>query len=318
VRKNQHYSLMYEMAVFVEVVKQESFTAAAQVLGCSTSSVSRSITKLENALATSLLQRTTRKLRLTSSGEEVYTRCKQMVEASELVLEVSDSLNQEIEGDIGLCVPKAVGSTVVHPLIPEFLAQYPKVNVHMILDDRPLDLIDNQLDLAIRITNEPPPGLMGRKLFRLDHLLCASPDYLKQQGTPEHPSELSQHSCIFLGNNPADGRWRLKKDNETVDVQLTGRYAANHTKVRLDAVKRGIGIGTLPFFTAQEDLAAGNIVQVFPDWQFITNYQGEVWLLYTATRHLPQRLRVFVQYLVGELKGISENVYLDQNDTLYQ
>ncbi|MAC45495.1 LysR family transcriptional regulator [Oceanospirillum beijerinckii] len=304
-RKNEHYALMYEMAVFVEVVKQGSFTAAAQILGCSTSSVSRSITKLENALSTSLLQRTTRKLRLTSSGEEVYTRCKQMVEASELVLETSDSLNQEIEGDISLSVPKAVGSTVIHPLIPEFLARYPKVNVHMTLDDRPLDLIDNQLDLALRITNEPPPGLMGRKLFRLDHLLCASPEYLQRQGAPQHPSELTGHSCIFLASNPIDGRWRLQKDNETVDVKLTGRYAANHTKVRLDAVKRGIGIGTLPFFTAQQDLAEGNIVQVFPDWQFITNYQGDVWLLYTATRHLPQRLRVFVQYLADQLTGLS-------------
>ena len=197
-RKNKQYALMYEMAVFVEVVKRGSFTAAAQALGSSTSSVSRSVTKLENALATSLMQRTTRKLRLTSSGDEVYTRCKQMVEASELVLEVSDRLNQEIEGDISISVPKAVGSTVIHPLMPEFLERYPKVNVHMILDDRSLDLIDNNIDLALRITDQPPPGLMGRELFQLDHMLCASPAYLEKHALPEHPSELVNHSCIYL------------------------------------------------------------------------------------------------------------------------
>lgn len=303
-RKNQQFSLLYEMAVFVEVVRSGSFTAAAQVLGCSTSSVSRSITKLENELGTSLLQRTTRKLRLSQGGEEVYRRCVQMVEASELVLEVTESLRQEIEGDISLCVPKAVGSTLIHPLIPDFLQQYPKVNVHMVLDDRPLDLIDNQLDLAIRITDQPPPGLMGRALFRLDHLLCASPDYLARHGMPEHPSALSEHSCIYLGNNPLDARWRLKKDKEVITVELKGRYAANHTRVRLDAVKKGIGIGTLPFFTAQPDLEAGNICQVFPEWEFITNYQGAVWVLHLATRHLPQRHRVFIRYLTEHLSGI--------------
>lgn len=305
-RKNQHFSLLYEMAVFVEVVRQGSFTRAAQVLGCSTSSVSRSVTRLENALGTALLQRTTRKLRLSPGGEDVFSRCEQMLEASGLVLEVSESLKQEIEGDISLCVPKAVGSTLIHPLIPEFLQNYPKVNIHMTLDDRPLDLIDNQLDLAIRITDQPPPGLMGRELFQLDHLLCASPDYLACHGTPEHPSELSEHSCIYLGNNPLDARWRLRNNKELVTVNLKGRYAANHTRVRLDAVKKGIGIGTLPFFTAQPDLEAGNIVQVFPDWEFITNYQGAVWVLHLATRHLPQRHRVFIQYLAESLKGIAE------------
>lgn len=300
-RKNEQYSLMYEMAVFVEVVNRGSFTAAAGALGSSTSSVSRSVTKLENQLSTNLLQRTTRKLRLTSSGEQVYTRCKQMIEGAELVLDICDSLKQEIEGDISICVPKAVGSTVIHPLIPEFLQRYPKVNVQMNLDDRALDLIDNGIDLALRITDQPPPGLMGRELFRLDHVICASMEYLQQHGLPEHPKELKDHSCIYLGNNPADSRWRLKKDGQIIDIDVRGRYAANHTRVRLDAVKRGIGIGTLPDFTARPDLEAGNIIQLFPDWEFITNYQGGVWVLYPPTRHLPQRLRVLVDFLKEKL-----------------
>lgn len=302
-RKNEQYALMYEMAVFVEVVKQGSFTAAANVLGCSTSSVSRSVTKLENALATSLLTRTTRKLRLSSSGEEVYSRCQQMVEAAEGVLEFSQGLNEEIEGDISLSVPKAVGHTVIHPLLPEFMAMYPKVNLHLILDDRPFDLIDNNLDLTIRITDKPSPGLMGRELFRLDHVLCASPEYIEQHGAPQTPEELAQHSCVYLGDNLADSRWTLRKDGKTSTIELKGRYAANHSQVRLDAVKKGVGIGTLPDFIAKEDLAAGNIVQILPDWEFITNYQGGVWILYAPTRHLPQRLRVFIQYLVDKIRN---------------
>ncbi len=303
-RKNKQFSLLYEMAVFAEVVERGSFTAAAQSLGSSTSSVSRSVTKLEDALNTHLLQRSTRKLSLTSSGEEVYTRCRQMVETSDLVLETCDTLNQDISGDICVSVPKALGSTVLHPLMPDFLAQYPLVNVQMILDDRALDLIDNRIDLALRITDQPPQGMLGKELFRLDHMLCVSPEYIEQHGMPEHPAELRQHSCIYLGNNPADSRWRLKKDNEVVDIDVTGRYAANHTRVRLDAVRRGLGIATLPTFTAAPDLRSGRLIRLFEDWQFITNYQGAVWVLYTATRHLPQRQRVFVEYLREHLSGI--------------
>lgn len=290
--------LLGEMAIFVKVVETGSFSEAARQLGASPSSVSRSISRLEKALATRLLQRTTRKLRLSEGGEEVFKRCQEMVSAARSVMEISGQYTHEAEGLVRVSVPKAVGRFVIHPHMPAFLQRYPKVDVQLILEDRPVDLIDDNLDLILRISESPPPGLVGRPLFPIEHLLCATPQYLAEHGTPQHPHDLQEHSCIYLGETPADARWKFRQAGKTVTVGVRGRYAANHTGVRLDAVLQHVGIGSLPYFTARHALEAGTVVQVLAQWDFIASYHGEVWLLHSPTRYLPAKLRVFIDYLV--------------------
>ncbi len=290
--------LLAEMAIFVKVVETGSFSEAARQLGASPSSVSRSISRLEKALATRLLQRTTRKLRLSEGGEEVFKRCQEMVSAARSVMEISGQYAHEAEGLVRVSVPKAVGRFVIHPHMPAFLQRYPKVDVQLILEDRPVDLIDDNLDLILRISESPPPGLVGRPLFPIEHLLCATPQYLAEHGTPQHPHDLQEHSCIYLGETPADARWKFRQAGKTVTVGVRGRYAANHTGVRLDAVLQHVGIGSLPYFTARHALEAGTVVQVLAQWDFIASYHGEVWLLHSPTRYLPAKLRVFIDYLV--------------------
>jgi len=290
--------LLGEMAIFVKVVETGSFSEAARQMGASPSSVSRSISRLEKALATRLLQRTTRKLRLSEGGEEVFKRCQEMVNAARSVMEISGQYTHEAEGLVRVSVPKAVGRFVIHPHMPAFLQRYPKVDVQLILEDRPVDLIDDNLDLILRISESPPPGLVGRPLFPIEHLLCATPQYLAEHGTPQHPHDLQEHSCIYLGETPADARWKFRQAGKTVTVGVRGRYAANHTGVRLDAVLQHVGIGSLPYFTARHALEAGTVVQVLAQWDFIASYHGEVWLLHSPTRYLPPKLRVFIDYLV--------------------
>ena len=294
-------SLLAEMLIFVKVVECASFSEAARQLGTSPSAVSRSISRLEKALAIRLLQRTTRKLRLSDVGEEVFKRCQEVVGAAQSVMDLSGRFTQEAEGLVRVSVPKAVGRYVVHPHMPEFLRRYPKVDVQLILEDRYVDLIDDNVDLSIRITDQPPPGLVGRQLFPIEHLLCATPAYLAEHGAPQQPEDLREHSCIYLGETPADARWKFKQGGKTVTVGVKGRYAANHTGVRLDAVLQHIGIGSLPYFTARQALEQGLVVQVLPAWNFIASYHGGVWLLHTPSRHLPPKLRVFIDYLVERL-----------------
>lgn len=210
--------LLAEMAIFVKVVETGSFSEAARQLGASPSSVSRSISRLEKALATRLLQRTTRKLRLSEGGEEVFKRCQEMVNAARSVMEISGQYTHEAEGLVRVSVPKAVGRFVIHPHMPAFLQRYPKVDVQLILEDRPVDLIDDNLDLILRISESPPPGLVGRPLFPIEHLLCATPQYLAEHGTPQHPHDLQEHSCIYLGETPADARWKFRQAGKTVTV----------------------------------------------------------------------------------------------------
>lgn len=298
---NLPVTLLTEMVVFVKVVEAGSFSAAARQLGSSPSAVSRSIARLEKALAIRLLQRTTRKLRLSDAGEEVFRRCREMAGAAQAVMDLSGRFTREAEGLIRVSVPKAVGRYVIHPHMPEFLRRYPKVDVQLILEDRYVDLIDDNVDLSIRITDEPPPGLVGRELFPIEHLLCATPQYLAEHGVPQQPEDLREHSCIVLGETPADARWKFRQGSKSVTVGVRGRYAANHTGVRLDAVLQDIGIGSLPYFTARQALEEGRVIQVLPEWDFIASYHGGVWLLQTPTRYLQPKLRVFIDFLVERL-----------------
>ncbi len=213
-------------------------------------------------------------------------------------MEISGQYTHEAEGLVRVSVPKAVGRFVVHPHMPEFLRRYPKVDVQLILEDRHVDLIDDNVDLSIRITDSPPPGLVGRQLLPIEHLICATPRYLAEHGTPQHPHDLLEHSCIYLGETPGDARWKFRQGSKAVTVGVRGRYAANHTGVRLDAVLQHVGIGSLPYFTARHALEAGEVVQVLPGWDFIASYHGDAWLLHSPTRYLPPKLRVFIDYLV--------------------
>jgi len=299
--KDQASSLLDEMATFVRVVDSGSFSEAARQLGSTPSAVSRAIARLERALKTRLLQRTTRKLRLSDSGQGVYRHCRDMLDSAHAAVEVSGQLSGEPAGKIRISVPRALGRFLVHPCIPDFLALHPKVDVVLRLEDHEVDLIDGQIDLAFRITDEPPPGLMGRRLMRIEHIICATPDYLAAHGTPAHPHELKKHSCIALGEDAVDSRWKFSKDGRTVSVDIDGRYTANHTGVRLDAVLHHIGIGGMPYFIARPALEEGRVRQLLPDWTFKTNYYGDAWMLYPPTRYLPPKLRAFIDFVSARL-----------------
>ena len=298
---NQSLVLLNEMATFVKVVETESFSETARQLGSTPSAVSRAIARLERALGTRLLHRTTRKLRLSESGQQVYERCVDMVNAAQAVMESSGQFHIEPQGIIRISVPKAVGHFMLHPHLPEFLALYPQIDIQLLLEDRYIDLIDDGVDLAIRITEQPPGGLMGRKLIDIDHLICATPEYLQKNGIPQHPHDLKQHQCIYLGEQANDSKWKFQQEQKSITVPVRGRYAANHTGVRLSAALQHLGIASLPYFVARHALEQGTLAQVLPDWHFKTNYSGGAWLLYPPTRHVPPKLSVFIQYLAEKL-----------------
>ncbi|MFM2486801.1 LysR family transcriptional regulator [Celerinatantimonas yamalensis] len=300
-RTNDSIGLLYEMAVFAAVVEADSFSEAAQVLGISPSSVSRSVQRLEEQLSCRLLERTTRKLRLNEQGQAVYQRCKDMRSAADAVLDVSGQLNPIPQGVLRLSVPKAIGHILIHPLIPAFLRRYPRVDIQMLLEDRYIDLIDDHVDLVIRIATDPPQGMIGRKLLDIEHVICASPDYLAQYEPIEHPRQLREHSCICLGEHPKDRQWMFHQTTQKITVEVSGRYAANHTQVRMDAAKQGLGITSLPYFTVHEAIKNGELIQVLPQWHFLTGYTGGAWLVYPPSRYQPAKIRVFIDYLIENL-----------------
>jgi DNA-binding transcriptional LysR family regulator len=289
------------MAVFAQVVEAGSFSAAARQLGVTPSAVSRQMARLESVLRVRLLERSTRKLRLTQAGSSALLRCQDLVSAAREVMALRDTGAATPRGLVRVSMAKAFGRQVIHPLMPAFLQRYPEVEVQLVITDRTVDLFEDPIDLAIRITDTPPPGLAGRPLMRVPHRVCASPAYLAQHGMPTHPRELADHPCIYLGEDERDRHWRFRRGQEAVSVQVSGRYAANHSEVRLEGALAGLGVASLPGFTAQASLASGALVSVLPDWAHLTDYAGTAWLLYPPNRFLAPKLRVWIDHVSAAL-----------------
>lgn len=293
------------MASFVRVVECGSFSAAARQQGSTASALSRQIAALEQALGLRLLERTTRRLRLSEAGAEVFERCREMLGAAQAALAVGERLMSHPRGRVRLSVPKAFGKFLVAPLMAEFLARYPEVDVSLNLSDRSPDLIAEQFDLLVCITDQPPPGLAGRPLCSVRQLLCASPAYLAAHGTPQHPQELVRHACLYLDESADDHRWHFSNGNQQCVVAVRGRFASNHSEVRLHGALNDLGIACLPHFTAAQALTEGRLVQVLTDWRYTGSYQGTAWILYHPSRHLPPKLRVLIDHLAAGLAGSS-------------
>lgn len=307
-RKNDLIPLLNELATFVAVIEAGSFSEAARRLDVAPSAVSRSVNRLESALRTALIQRTTRKLRLTDTGENVFRHAQDMLRAVEAVAEVASDKQQEPTGKLRISAPRALGRHLIHPHIAEFLQLHPRVDVVFTMEDRPVDLIEDHIDLAFCITDTPSPGLMGRKLMRIEQIICAAPAYLDGQAELTHPSDLKQHTCIALSENAIDTRWRFSTTNKHISIDIAGRYFVNHAGARLDAITSGLGVGCVPRFMAEEALARGEVVQVLSNWQFETNYQGDLWMLYAPTRHIPLRTKSFIQYMVRKLGEVASHI----------
>ncbi|MGO4153669.1 LysR family transcriptional regulator [Cupriavidus sp. YAF13] len=296
------FALLPDMAVFARVVDAGNFSVAARQLGSTPSTVSRQIKRLEEALATRLLERSTRKVRMTESGAEVYRYCRDVVSAAAGAMDAAGHVVGRPQGRVSVSAPTAFAKTVIHPLVPAFLQAYPEVDLQLLFTDHETDPLADDLDLVIRLTEHPPPGLAGRRLGAVRWVLCASPAYLRARGTPAQPRDLAQHDCLYLGETADDNRWRLRRDTETQTVTVSGRYVANHAGARLEAAQQDLGIASLPEFTAALALQAGELVQVLPDWELQARaYVGTVWLLYPPNRFLPPKVRALIDYLAAHI-----------------
>jgi DNA-binding transcriptional LysR family regulator len=305
---NEFLKVLPEMVTFVRVAELGSFSAAATNLGMTPSAVSRQVSRLERNLKIQLIQRTTRQLRLTEAGIEAFARCSDLVCAAQATMQVAQVHSLAPQGCLRLSAPKAFARRVMHPLILDFLACHAEVDIQLVVTDRDVDPIKDGIDLVVRLTRSPPEGLAARALCSVETILCATPQYLAQTGAIEHPRDLVSRSCLFLGENPSDHRWRFRRDNESVDVAVNGRYAVNHTEMRLGGVLAHFGVGCLPDFVARPAMQQGAIVRVLPDWQLQSAYSGHAYVLYPPNRFLPPKCRVLIDYLAENIASTGERV----------
>ncbi len=301
---NQLFALLPDMATFARVVDAGNFSLAAREMGSTPSTVSRQIKRLENALGMRLLERSTRSVRITDSGAQVYRHCRDMVDAASGAVDVAGLFAGAPRGKVSIAAPTAFAKTVIHPMMPAFLRAWPDVDVQLVFVDHEVDPLRDAVDIVIRPTRSPPPGLAGRQLGTVSWVLCASPDYLNAKGMPSVPQDLAEHDCLHLGETVDDNRWQFRRgtDARAVEVAVKGRYIANHAGARMEAAQQNWGIACLPDFAATEALRRGDLVRVLDDWVFEARaYGGPVWLLYPPNRFLPPKVRALIDYLAAHL-----------------
>src|SRR5262249_38061142 len=192
------FALLPDMATFARVVDAGNFSVAARQLGSTPSTVSRQIKRLEEALGTRLLERSTRSIRVTDSGAQVYGYCRDIVGAASGAVDGAGQVVGEPRGKVSGSAPIAFARSVIHPLIPEFLRSWPDVDVQLVFADREVDPLRDDVDIVIRLTRSPPLGLAARRLGTAKWLLCASRAYLDAHGTPVEPRDLARHECLYL------------------------------------------------------------------------------------------------------------------------
>ncbi len=167
--------------------------------------------------------------------------------------------------------------------------------------DLHVDPVRDGIDLVIRVTRSPPEGLAARKLMPVQQVLCATPGYLAARPAIHHPADLAAHSCLALGEDAQDRRWRFRQGDSAVEVVVDGRYAVNHSALRLDAMLADLGICSLPDYVARSALDSATAVQVLPDWDFQGNYGGDAYALYPPSRFVSPALRALIDHLAAAL-----------------
>lgn len=317
-RTDDFLEVVHELVAFVRVAEAGSFSAAARRHGLTPSAVSRQVARLEKTLGVSLLRRTTRQLHLTDAGREVLERGRALVAAAQATLRVAEGHVDAPRGLVRLSAPKAFARHVLHAPLLSFLSAYPEVDLHLLVEDRPVDALREGVDLVVRMTDDPPPGMAARALMPVRQWVLASPGYLASCARPVHrPEDLAAHSCLPLGEQAGDSRWRFaccadggQADGDgldtAVDVTVSGRYAVNHSEMRLAAIEAGLGVGCVPDFVARDALQAGRVVRLLPEWRVASHYQGTAYLLFPASRHMPPKLRALIDHLVAALAPLWE------------
>ncbi|MGD8120924.1 LysR family transcriptional regulator [Vibrio sp. TRT 2004] len=294
---NKLIPLLSEMAIFVNVVESGSFSKTAKKLGVSPSSVSRSITRLENTLEEKLLERTTRQMRLSVTGQEVYSLCADMMYSAKMAVSAAQTDKSEVSGVLRIAAPKALSRQILMPMILDFIEAYPKISLQLKVADHYIDPIGDEVDVIIHITDKPNIGLVARTLTQCRLILCASPAYVEKNGIPEHPEDIHAHNCLCLGENPRDRVWDFTQGEQKYSINARGSFAVNHSEIRREAVLRGIGISVFPEFAIQEYLDSGQVVELLEEWHIGGNYQGQVIAQYAQSKFIPKQIKAFVDYL---------------------
>jgi LysR family transcriptional regulator for bpeEF and oprC len=286
------------MAVFVQVVDAGSFTRAAENMQLPKATVSTLVRNLESELAVKLLNRTTRQIGVTTDGAAYYERCLSILAD---VREAEDALSKtraSPSGRLRVDVPTGLGRHLVIPALPQFFERYPDITLEVGCSDRPVDLIEEGVDCAIRGGTLADSTLIARRLGTMHFVTCAAPSYLALHGRPVHPHELAQHRCInyFSSKTGKTFEWDFAMGDERIQVRVPGQIAVNDSDAYLAASLAGMGVAQMPSFVLRPYVESGQLELVLSDWCVDPT---PLHVVYPQNRHLSAKVRAFVEWIAA-------------------
>jgi len=293
-----------DTATFVAVARAGSFTQAAARLGVPKGTVSRQVSRLERALGARLLQRTTRQVSLTDIGRAYYERCRHAVEAISDAERLVADVKGTVTGTLRVATSFDFGRDWLGPWLPELHALHPELRLEMELSQRRIDLVADNIDVAIRGGGAlEDSGQVARKLADSALVFCASPTYLRTHGTPKTIDDIAKHECLTLhrsGNSST--RWRLHHGPRAtaLDVDLKGWLAVNELGLLRHLVACGMGIGLCEENSIASELSRGELKRVLPDYSLAG---AGLWAVYPSTHHLSPKVRAFVDFVAEKTRG---------------
>ncbi|MCG7497512.1 LysR family transcriptional regulator [Vibrio sp. Of7-15] len=278
-----------QMFIFHTLVNTGSFTAAAKLLGVSTSHVSKQLGQLEAQLQVKLVQRTTRSFTLTEAGQQFMEHCQQLVNSVESAEFAMTGMRDEVSGVLRLGVSQSFGTMHIIPAIEQLRHQYPDLQVEISLFDHKANMVEEKLDLWITNFEQIPEGYVAQRLADTRFIVVASPDYLMKHPAPSHPKELCHHNCLTYQSRQRDySSWSFKKREDALIVTVAGNYRVDLAEAVRDAAISGWGVAYLATYLLTDEIRTGKLIQLLPDWQ--ANQTMPFYAVYPSRKHLPNKI----------------------------
>jgi DNA-binding transcriptional LysR family regulator len=287
------------MSILVAAVEQGSLSAAARKLGTPLATVSRKVSNLEAHLKTRLLVRSNRQLVLTDAGQTYFATCKRILEEIGEAEKTASGEYSAPRGDLVVSAPIVFGRLHLLPIIVKFLEAYPDVNVRLVLGDRVVNLVEEHIDVALRISVLPDSSLFANRVGTIRRVVCASPSYFANKGTPTHPNELSNHACVTFEGQSSPTSWTFGTPKAPIVVPIRSRFLTTTAEASIDASRLGVGVTRVLSYQVAEAVRAGEMKIVLQEYE---PTPIPVSLVHAGGGLIALKLRAFLDYVAPRLK----------------
>lgn len=295
------------LRTFIKAVEAGSFSAAVRDISTvsSVSSIARQVRSLEDELGVRLMNRNTRRLSLTEPGQRLYESATRLLREFDKVQSELVSMHEQVKGLLRISLRVSLGMSIVVPALPKFIERYPELTIDLKLTDERIDLIANNIDVAVWLGPMADSDLVSKKLLPTRRIICGSDSYFARRGRPTEPEDLGDHDCLLFAAANYTDTWGLQKDGTYQEIAVKGPIIADNGLVLVSCMKDGLGLAIIPEWMVRRELEEGSIIRVMDDYTVSPHpSHADLHVVYSSSRAMSRKIRVFVDFLVETFNSV--------------